>query len=90
MLGRDHVAIAVLREACAEPVAGLGRFSVAEVVRNDDVVSRGIERLARAKQFLGELGPQKLFAANPSCRAGSGRRFAPRLARRARACPSVR
>ena len=59
----DHVGVAVLRKLRAQAVAGLGGLAVADAVGQHDEVARGVERLARAKQLAGELGPDELRAA---------------------------
>ena len=45
----DHVVIVVLREVSVQLVAGLRRFPMADAVRKNDEVSRGVQELARPK-----------------------------------------
>ena len=59
----DHVVVIVAREIHPHPVARLGRTAVAEVVGQDHIGFRQIERLARAVQLIGELGTEELRAA---------------------------
>ena len=54
VLGLDHILISVARELGVHAVAGLARSPSAETVGQDDVVSVGVKKLARAKQFAGE------------------------------------
>ena len=63
MLRIDHVLIAILRKARAHPVAGLGGFSVPDVVGQDDVILLDVEQPAGNKQHAGELRPQELVTA---------------------------
>ena len=56
----DHVDVAVAREPCAQAVARLARVAVADVVRQDDVVLRGVEQLAWAEQLAGEAVAEEL------------------------------
>ena len=58
----DDVAIAVVREFSAQPVARLARSAAADPVRQDNEVFGGIERLARAEQFVAERRPQPVGA----------------------------
>src|SRR5690348_7606852 len=60
MLRRDHVPVAVPREAGAEPVAGLARAPVADRVGQDEVVAAGVERLPLAEELAGELRPEEV------------------------------
>ena len=62
MLRFDHVAIAVARKFCVESIARLAGLAVAEIVRQDEKVARGVQRLARVKKFARELGPQEIAA----------------------------
>ncbi len=63
MLSLDHVAIAVLRKARAQAVAGLAGFAVADAVGQDDEIFRRVQHSAGTKQSLGEVGAQKVSAA---------------------------
>jgi hypothetical protein len=62
-LGLDHVVIIIFRELQPQPIGRLRRLSMADIVGKDDPVAADIERLARAIEFIGELGPKKLLAA---------------------------
>src|SRR5229473_715600 len=45
-----------------QTIAGLGRFSVADAVGKNNEVSRGVEKLARFKQFGSKNGREELMA----------------------------
>ena len=62
MLGFEHVEIPVLRELRAQSVTGLARLAVTDVVRRDDVELRGVERLPRPEQLIGERAAGELRA----------------------------
>ena len=63
VLRLDHVGVAVAREPRAQAVARLARRAVADVVRQDDEVLRGVEQLAGAEQLAGEAVGEELRAA---------------------------
>ena len=50
----DHVGVVVPGEFRFQAVGGLGRFAVADTVREDDEVPVGVERLAGPEQLSGE------------------------------------
>ena len=54
VLGGDHVVIVVLREVHAQAVGRLARFAVADVVGQNDVELRDIERLAGPEKHVGK------------------------------------
>jgi hypothetical protein len=54
MLRGHHVVIIVLRKFHAQAVTGLARFSMANVVGDDDVVARDVELATRSEQHSGE------------------------------------
>ena len=58
VVGLDHVVVVVLRELGAQAVGGLRRFAVADRVREDDVILRGVEGLALAEQLAAEGGAE--------------------------------
>ncbi len=62
MLRGNHVVIIVLREVRVHPVAGLGRFPVANAVGQNNKVAIGVQQLAGTKQLAGKLWPQELLA----------------------------
>src|SRR5207244_11664824 len=62
----DHVAIAVAREFCVESITWLAGLAVAEVVRQDEKVARGVQGLALVEKFARELGPQEIAAISGS------------------------
>ena len=64
VLGRDHVSVCVVGKVHAQPIGGLGGPAVTNVVREDDVVGRGVERLAGPVQ-LGEERVEELAAGTP-------------------------
>ena len=47
-----HVEVAVAREFCMQPVAGLARFAVTDSVRKNDEKLRRVERLTFPKQLI--------------------------------------
>jgi hypothetical protein len=55
VLRQHHIVIIVLRKMHAHAVAWLARFSMADVVGNDDEIAAGIQGLAGAEQYVGEL-----------------------------------
>src|SRR5260370_20303569 len=59
---QHHVVVVVLREMRVKAVAGLRGFPMTDAVRKNDVIARGVEKLARAKQLAGKDGLQKLMA----------------------------
>src|SRR6185369_13592736 len=60
MLGGHHVVIIVMRELCMKTVARFARGSMTDVIRDDDIVLLGIEKLALAEQNPREAFPEKL------------------------------
>ena len=62
VLRQDHVVVPVAWKPGAQSVARFGGATVSDVVREDEVMARGIERLPRAVQLAGEEGRQKLAA----------------------------
>src|SRR4030095_15486365 len=58
VLGADHVVVGVFRKLRSQAIARLARLSVADAIRQDDEVLRGIENLAWAKQLPAE-GPRQ-------------------------------
>jgi len=58
--GLDHVIIAVMRKFPLEPVGGLARSAATDGVRHDHKVLRGIERLPRSKELVGEARAQPI------------------------------
>ena len=61
----DHVVIVIFGELHPETVRRLGRFSMADIVREDDPIAVDVQRLAEAVQFVGKLRPQELLTAPP-------------------------
>jgi hypothetical protein len=59
VLGGDHVVIGLVREAHAQTVGGLARFAVADVVGQDDVELRNIERLTGPEENVGKGGVEQ-------------------------------
>ena len=66
MLQRHHIRVAVARELHAQAVARLARLAVADVVRQDDEVPLGVERLPLAEQ------PAAVGVAEESTAAAAG------------------
>jgi hypothetical protein len=62
VLERDHVGVAVLRELWRRPSLGLLEPPCPTAVRQDDVVLRHVQRLARAEHLARELRLQELRA----------------------------
>ena len=62
MLSGYHIAVAVLRKASAQAVARLTQVTVADVIRHHHEMLAGVEQLAWAEQFIGELFHAKLIA----------------------------
>ena len=67
VLRRDHVAVVVLGKVRVQAVARLARFSVANVVGQDDEVTRGIEKLSGTEEDVSKLRGEELM----SCPAGA-------------------
>lgn len=59
VLRGDHIVVIVLREFRAEGVTGLARFSVADVVGQDDVVARDVEQPPGANSTPAKTGFSK-------------------------------
>src|SRR5689334_20216027 len=57
----DHVVVIVLWETRVQAVAGLRGFSVADAVGKNDVVTRGVQKLARAEKFTRKNGREELM-----------------------------
>ena len=55
VLGSHHVRIGVLREACAQAVAGFARFSVTDPVRQNYEILIAVEQLTAPEQHAGEM-----------------------------------
>jgi len=62
VIGLHHVVVTIVRKFQMQAVARFARLSVADPVRQDDVVARDIERLALAEKFAGELRTQESAA----------------------------
>ena len=62
VLRRDHVVIVILRKMSVHAVARLAGFSVADVIRQNDVIARDIKELPRPKKHTPELRSQELSA----------------------------
>jgi hypothetical protein len=60
----DHVSVRVLRESRVQPVTRLARLAMPDAVREDDVVLRCVEELARPEQLAAER-PTREAAARP-------------------------
>mgnify|MGYP003693920217 CR=1 FL=1 len=56
VLREDHVVVVVLREARAQAVRGLGGFTGADGVRQDEVVAAGVQRLPGTEELTRECG----------------------------------
>ncbi len=54
VLRRDHVAVAVGRKLGPQPVAGLGRMAVPDVVNNYQIMPLRVQKLSRPKQLAAE------------------------------------
>src|SRR5580765_8771583 len=63
LLRLNHVAIAVTGKFGAQPIARLARFTVPEIIGDDDIVPGGVEKLAFAEQFARKFRSQKLATA---------------------------
>src|ERR1019366_9864173 len=59
VLRPHHVVVRVLRKARAQAIARLARLAVADAVRKDDEVARGVEKLAGAEELSAERLGQK-------------------------------
>src|SRR4029077_5708296 len=57
----DHIVIIVLWKMGVHPVAGLRGFPVANAIRKNNEVSRGVQKLPRAKQFVSKNGRKELM-----------------------------
>src|SRR5262252_250863 len=62
IMSGNHVIIVVLRKMRAKAVAGLRGFSVADAVGKNDVVARGVEKLARPEEFARKNGREELMS----------------------------
>jgi hypothetical protein len=49
VLQQNHVVVVVLRKTSVQAVAGFAGFSVTDVIRQNNVLARDIERLPRPK-----------------------------------------
>ena len=58
----DHVAVAVVREFAPQPVGRLRRPAAADRVLHDEEILRGVERLARPVQLVGQRRAQPIGA----------------------------
>jgi hypothetical protein len=65
-LGFDHVGISIFGKLGPQPVAGLGRGSVPQIIGHDDEIARDIEWLTWPEQLIGELWNQELGTRAPS------------------------
>ena len=54
-----HVEVSVMRKLGVHPIARLARFAMPDPVRQHDEKLRRVQRLLSAKEFAGELGPNK-------------------------------
>ena len=62
MLRGDHVVVVILRKMSVHAVTGLAGFSVADVVRQNDVVTSDIKKLSGPEEDAGELRRKELRA----------------------------
>ena len=60
VLRPDHVVVVVPGKPGPQPVAGLGRLSVADSVGKDDEIARRVQRAAGREQDVLKLRPQEL------------------------------
>ena len=89
MLRAHHVVVGVLRKPRVQAVARLARLAVADAVRQDDEISRGVEQLARPEQLAAEGLREKPAPVPPvPCRISTAFRTTPDASRRG--VPSVR
>ena len=58
----DYITIAVTREFCAEPIAGLAGMAMANIVRQNKKVTRRIQGLAGIKKLAREFRTQEIAA----------------------------
>src|SRR5690349_15933016 len=63
VFGSDHVCISIMWKMPAQTIARFGRTAVSDIVRQDDVVLRDIQKLTRLEQNVTELRHQELFSA---------------------------
>ena len=61
MLRRDHVGIVIFRKGHPQPIAWLRRFSMADIVRQNDEIFGCVEHLARAEKLSRKLRLKKLM-----------------------------
>src|SRR6516165_479183 len=54
VLGSHHIAVVVVRETRPQSVAGFAGPAVADAVGHDDVVARGVEKLAVPEEHIGK------------------------------------
>jgi hypothetical protein len=62
IVGGDHIDITVMRESGVQPITGLAGFSMADAIREDDVILCGIKELTRTEQDSCKLIRYKLRA----------------------------
>ena len=55
VLGRHHVVVIVAWEGGAQPIRRLGGPAGSQGIRQDDIMPRGVQRLARTKKLPAEL-----------------------------------
>src|SRR5207302_5462727 len=61
-LSFDHIVVAVMWKFAAQTVAGLGRLSVPDTVRQNQIEAFDIQRLATPEELTGEFRAQKVAA----------------------------
>ena len=65
VIRRHHVVVVVVWKLVAQPIAGFAGLAVPDLVREDDVVPRGIQELPRPEEHAGELLGQERLARSP-------------------------
>src|ERR1700694_2715197 len=63
VLQRDHICVVILRKVRMHAIARLTRFSVANIVRNDEEVLARIKQLSRLEEHVGKYRTQELAPA---------------------------
>jgi hypothetical protein len=62
MLRGHHVVVVVMRKSHMQSIAGFAGLPMPDPIRQDDVVARRVEQLARPKQHARELRRDELLA----------------------------
>src|ERR1700686_968948 len=70
VLQRDHVGIVILWKVRMHAIARLARFSMANIVWDDQVILAGIEQLSRLEEHVSKYRTQELAAGSAGAMKG--------------------